>query len=57
MTNGDLFYQMFRRRATEVWALPEDEFLQWLNTADEMHPCERCQGYDYYGCPYSDDRK
>ena len=31
MTNSELFKRTFGRYATEVWALPEDEFLEWLN--------------------------
>ena len=31
MTNAELFKQTFGRYATDVWSLPEDEFLEWLN--------------------------
>ena len=54
MTNAELFEQTFGRYATEVWALPEDEFLEWLNAdvhreafdmaikALEQQPCGDC---------------
>lgn len=31
MTNAELFKQTFGRYATDVWSLPENEFLEWLN--------------------------
>ena len=31
MTNAELFKQTFDRYATDVWSLPENEFLEWLN--------------------------
>lgn len=32
MTNADLFRATFGMYATELWAMPEQEFLDWLNT-------------------------
>lgn len=32
MTNGDLFRVIFRMYSTELWAMPEQEFLDWMNT-------------------------
>ena len=31
MTNADKFKRIFGIRATELWAKPEKEFLEWLN--------------------------
>lgn len=36
MTNADLFQREFGIYATELWAMPEQQFLEWLNA-----PCER----------------
>ena len=32
MTNGERFKDLFSLYATEVWAMPEKDFLEWLNT-------------------------
>ena len=32
MTNADLFKDIFGIYATELWAMPEPEFLEWLNS-------------------------
>lgn len=32
MTNADLFKAIFGLYATEVWAKPEQDFLDWLNS-------------------------
>ena len=64
MTNAELFKQTFGRYATEVWALPEDEFLEWLNAdvqqktgrwvfdelLDKHYYCSECKsmGVDYW---------
>ena len=31
MTNAEKFKQLFGIYATELWAMPEEEFLAWLN--------------------------
>lgn len=31
MTNADKFEQLFGIYATELWAMPESDFLKWLN--------------------------
>lgn len=31
MTNADKFKQLFGIYATELWAMPESDFLKWLN--------------------------
>lgn len=36
MTNGEAFRYDFGIYATELWAMPEDNFLEWLNA-----PCDR----------------
>ena len=30
MTNGEQFEQLFGFKATELWALTEEQFLRWL---------------------------
>ena len=30
-TNSNLFKQIFGIYATELWSMPEEEFLEWLN--------------------------
>lgn len=32
MTNAEKFKQLFGIYATELWAMPEEEFLKWLNS-------------------------
>lgn len=52
MTNADRFHQIFGLFATEVWAFPEKEFLNWLNseppelTVRALTRCEKCMRYD-----------
>lgn len=36
MTNADLFLREFGIYATELWAMPEQQLLEWLNA-----PCDR----------------
>lgn len=31
MTNAEKFYKLFGIYATELWAMPEEKFLEWLN--------------------------
>ena len=31
MTNAEKFKQLFGIYATELWAMPEEKFLEWLN--------------------------
>jgi hypothetical protein len=31
-TNADAFHEVFGIYATELWAMPEKDFLEWLNT-------------------------
>lgn len=38
MINADLFKKIFGRYATDIWALPEKDFLEWLSS--EADPCE-----------------
>lgn len=60
MTNAELFKQTFGRYATDVWSLPENEFLEWLNAdvqqktgqwiAQDIHNCHtdfKCSECDY----------
>lgn len=35
MNNADKFLQVFGIYATELWAKPEKEFLEWLNASAE----------------------
>lgn len=42
MTNADKFKQLFGIYATELWAMPEEEFLAWLNAeakTEDWIPC------------------
>lgn len=36
MTNAEKFQLVFNRYATEIWALPEKDFLEWLNKHEEV---------------------
>ena len=40
MTNADKFKQVFGLYATELWAKPECEFLEWLNADVQHESCE-----------------
>ena len=35
MTNAKKFEQIFGIYATELWAMPEEDFLKWLNAEAE----------------------
>lgn len=35
MTNADLFKTVFEKYATEIWAMPEKDFLKWLSALVE----------------------
>lgn len=57
-TNAEKFHNIFGRYATEIYALPENEFLEWLNeecNENEVFPlnlkhfkCSQCD-HEYYG--------
>ena len=55
MINADLFKEIFGIYATELWAKPEAEFLEWLNSEQEpkIEPkyCDRniCLSNEYNG--------
>lgn len=59
MTNGDKFMEVFGGLyATELWAKPEDEFLEWLASlyepTEELNEwCDDCKEYDHkkHCCP------
>lgn len=53
MTNAELFKQTFGRYATDVWSLPEDEFLKWLN-ADVQ---QKTGHWEQYGNSWEDKFK
>ena len=38
MTNADKFKKIFGIYATELWAMPEADFLKWLNTDRKTEP-------------------
>ena len=44
MTNAEKFKQLFGIYATELWAMPEEKFLEWLNAEvpeqDRWIPCK-----------------
>lgn len=45
MTNADKFKHLFGIYATELWAMPEKNFLEWLNAdAQDMPTAERKTG-------------
>ena len=39
MKNADIFKRVFGLYATELWAKPECEFLEWLNADEQQEPC------------------
>ena len=53
MTNAKKFQLVFNRYATEIWALPEKDFLEWLNKeykeegVGKKFICRKC-GLTYY---------
>ena len=40
MTNADKFKHLFGIYATELWAMPENDFLEWLNADAQDMPAE-----------------
>jgi phage FluMu protein Com len=53
MTNGEKFKEIFNLYATEVWAKPEEEFLEWANSNYKeisnnfkQFKCDKC-GHEY----------
>ena len=64
MKNADLFKDTFGTYATEIWSMPEKDFLKWLNEdakpktghwiksniPNEKYVCSECGG----GCWYYD---
>lgn len=40
MTNADKFKHLFGIYATELWAMPENDFLEWLNADAQDMPTE-----------------
>ena len=43
MTNAEKFKQLFGIYATELWAMPEETFLEWLNAeALESQTIDKC---------------
>ena len=53
MINAEKFQLVFNRYATEIWALPEKDFLKWLNKeykneeVGRKFRCRKC-GLTYY---------
>ena len=45
MNNAEMFMQTFGIYATELWAMPEKEFLKWLNSA---HPVKHGKWKQHY---------
>lgn len=51
MNNAEKFMKVFGIYATELWAMSEKEFLEWLNSEySKPNPCKECQEFDFYGC-------
>ena len=54
MKNADKFKAVFGLYATEVWSMPEGEFLRWLNSESteteqpEIIYCRDCKWSDWY---------
>ncbi len=51
MKNADKFKTVFGLYATELWSMPEGEFLKWLNgesTETEQPEIIRCKDCKYY---------
>ena len=50
ISNAEKFKSVFGLYATELWAMPEEEFLGWLNSAydgdDEVIRCRDCGYFD-----------
>lgn len=45
MTNADKFKQTFGQYATEIWSLPETDFLKWLNSDDSNRSTSAWDNY------------
>lgn len=41
MTNAEKFYKSFGMYATELWAMPEEKFLKWLNYEQKKANADR----------------
>ena len=57
MTNAEAFEYDFGIYATELWSMPEDKFLEWLNSACDMERprdmvvrCKDCIKYVHDTC-------
>lgn len=51
MTNAEKFKQFFGIYATELWAMPEEKFLEWLNAEvleKQEQSCDTCK-YGRFG--------
>jgi len=58
MTNAEKFLEVFGWYATEMWAKPEDEFLNWINSEYKEHnPCDECQEFVCDWCPIANEVK
>ena len=54
MNNADLFKLVFGKlTATELWAMEEDRFLDWLNTEiADCYSCKQCDSCEKFEPPY-----
>lgn len=51
MNNAEKFLKTFGIYATEMWAMSESNFLEWLNSDyEKSDPCSTCQEFDCYEC-------
>ena len=58
MSNADMFTKTFGIYATELWAMSEQDFLEWLNSKySEEKPCKTCQEFDCYGCEWAERKE
>jgi protein-arginine kinase activator protein McsA len=56
MTNADKFKEVFGIYATELWAMPEADFLKWLNTDRKTEPNNSEIPNNCDTCKYGEDK-
>jgi hypothetical protein len=50
MTNAEKFKHLFGIYATELWAMPENDFLEWLNADAQDMPTEEQRIWQWIPC-------
>jgi len=52
MTNAEKFQKVFGYYATEMWAKPEKEFIEWVNAEALEQSCDNdCEHCEWVTCP------